>query len=244
MKRILSYTVRSNSRVRSGFTLIEILFSLSVLAVMMTLLYNALATTIKAVKVVDRAFITPRRALALSRMFEREFTGIYLPEEIPPAAPKKEDEKAPKIKRLKERMIFGLVGKKKEIHFTALVPLNTEDEPPIGDLIEIGYSFDSGDKTLKKRYDPIPDEKIDKGGEEEELPIPISSLEFEYFDKKWRDSWDSRKSKKLPQGIRVTLEIELDEKEVELLPEEAEENLVTRHQIIVLLPNAVDNKKF
>ncbi|MBT3785451.1 prepilin-type N-terminal cleavage/methylation domain-containing protein [bacterium] len=236
-KNKLSYGLR-------GFTLIEIMFALSVFAVMMTMLYNALAVTIRGVKVIDRAFITPRRALALSRMFERELTGIYLPEEIKPAAPKKGDEKKPKIRRLKERMVFGLVGKSKEIHFTALVPFNTQDEPPIGDILEIGYEFDSGEKRIKKRYDPIPDEKIDKGGEETTLELPVSSLKFEYFDKKWKDSWDSRKTKKLPTGIRVTIEIELDEKELEMVSEEAEENLITKHQVVVLLPNAVDNKIF
>lgn len=240
MKRFPSFTVRS----KRAFTLIELLFALSVLAIMMTLLYNALASTIKAVKVVDRAFITPRRALALSRMFEREFTGVYLPEEIPPAIAKENDDKAPKLKTISERMIFGLVGKKNEIHFTSLVPLDTKDEPPIGDLMEIGYSFDSTEKKLKKRYDPIPDEKIDKGGDDTEIPIPLRSIKFEYFDKKWKDSWDSTKEKKLPVGIRISMEIELDEKEMENLGELAEENLVTKHQIIVLLPNAVDNKQF
>ena len=236
-----------------GFTLIELLFSFLIMSVMTVLLYNALFTAIKGVKVVDRVFVTPRKALILSKIFERELTGIYLPEIVQPAI--KKDQKGKKIavkKTIKEKMVFGLYGKAREIHFTTLLPVedseqpatDDKDAPPIGDIIEIGYEFDRGDKTLTKRRDPIPDEKITKGGEEQEYEnIRLAEVKFEYFDKKWESSWDSAKKKKLPRAVKATFEILVGEKLEEELSDEELKALSIRHEVVVLLPNAVDNKK-
>jgi len=216
---------------------------MSVMAIMCTLLYNALFTVIQGVKVIDRVFTNPRRALILSRIFERELTGIYLPEVVKPPVPKKGD-KAPKIRRLKERMVFGVMGKERKISFTTLIPLDETLNPPLGDILEIGYEYDRAEKRLTKRVDPIPDEKLDKGGEEVTLPIPLNQVKFEYYGKKWQTSWDSKKAKKLPRAIRATFEVIPEEEDAEDLTEEQMEALVMRHQVVVLLPNAVDNKRF
>jgi prepilin-type N-terminal cleavage/methylation domain-containing protein len=239
MKHIHFYSPRN----KLGFTLIEILFAMSIMVVMFTLLYNALFTVIAGMKVIDRSFTNPRRALILSRVFERELTGIYLPEIVKPPVPKK-GQKAPKIRRLKERMVFGVMGKKHQISFTTLIPLDETLDPPLGDILEVGYEFDSSEKRLTKRIDPIPDEKLDKGGEEVTFPIPLREVKFEYYGRKWQSSWDSKKSKKLPRAIRATFEIISDEEGIEELSDEQAEALVIRHQIVVLLPNAVDNKRF
>jgi|GEM_PF-997404 len=239
---------------RRAFTLIEILFAMSILAMMGTMLYNALFTAMRGVKAVDKAFVTPRKALILSRMFERELTGVYLPEIVVPPVKKDKNGKVIPHKTLKEKMEFGLVGKSREIHFTTMIPLregaqvlSKEDKekgrPPLGDILEIGYSYDSADDFLTKRRDPVPDDDIDKGGDEIEMKgILLDEVKFEYYDKKWQESWDSRKSKKLPRAVRANFLIRLNDKQLEGMEEEEAKRLSFKHQITVLLPNAVDNK--
>ena len=86
--RVKEFTVIKRSERASGFTLIELLFAFMIMAVMLSLLHNAMFTVIRGVKIVDRVFETPSKALILSKILERELTGIYLPEVIPLAIPK------------------------------------------------------------------------------------------------------------------------------------------------------------
>lgn len=235
-----SASVRVNNL--NGFTLIELLFAFLIMSIMLSLIYNAIFTVIKGVKIVDRIFETPSKALIISKIFERELTGIYLPESIPLAIPKDDKGKFSKS-FIKEQMVFGLKGRNREIHFTSLIPLGDGDAAKLGDVIELGYIFDKNSKILTRRKDPIPDDRIDKGGENQDLKVELSDVKFEYFGKKWEDNWDSTKVKKLPRAVRVTFKIVPDGQSFEDLDEKEIENLSIEHRVVVLLPNAVDNKR-
>ncbi len=224
---------------RRGFTLIEILIVMTITAVASLLLHNALITSVRAVKTVDKAFKTPRQALILSRMLQRELQGILHPSYLEPPAPEEGKEPPP---RPKEKMEFGLVGKEKEIHFTTLLPMTDEQMEKFGDVMEIGYEYDLKRGRLLKRIDPFPDEDVERGGEQIELPMRVSDVEFEFFDTGWRDKWDSTKSNTLPRAIRLTLKIRIEEEEAEDLSSDEEEALEFDHQILVLLVNSSENK--
>ena len=239
---LTKFTILVRSNKPRGFTLIELLFAFTIMAIMLSLIYNAIFTVIKGVKIVDRVFETPSKALIVSKIFERELTGIYLPEVIPLAIPK--DKKGKLLKSfIKEQMVFGLIGRNREIHFTSLIPLREGKESKLGDIIELGYIFDKSSKVLTRRKDPIPDDRLDKGGETQDLKVDLSDVKFEYFGKKWEDKWDSIKVKKLPRAVRVTFKIIPDGKSTEDLDEKEIENLSIEHRVVVLLPNAVDNRR-
>ncbi|MCJ8343914.1 prepilin-type N-terminal cleavage/methylation domain-containing protein [bacterium] len=238
MKQILICSPTKKSA-RRAFTLVELMVTTLIFGIMTQLVYNALYTSIKANHIVNYSFNIPRKALMLSKLFEREFTGIYLPEIIPVPRAKK----GTKQKKLsKYKMKFGLIGKEREVHFTTLINLDETADPAVGDILEIGYEFDSGDKTLTKRVDPYIDDKLDKGGDEVEFKMSLESLKFEYYDKKWESSWDSSKKKKLPRAIRISFEL-VEVNERDQYTEEEIQAMAFKHQVMVLLPNAVDNKK-
>ena len=240
MKQPLFYSQRNKTK-RLGFTLIEMMFALSILGVMIVILYNALFTVVRSVKIVQRSFETPSKVLMLSNLLEKELTGIYLPEVVK-ASSKKTNK--PKVTGIKEKMVFGLIGKNREINFTSLIPMKEDSESMNGDILEIGYKFDRLERKLVKRIDPVIDDKLEKGGKEIDLPFEIGEMKFEYYDKKWRDQWNSTKSKKLPRAIKVSFTLSvLSEKDKEEVSDEVEDHLNIDHQIIVLLPNAADNKK-
>ncbi|MBW7875261.1 MAG: prepilin-type N-terminal cleavage/methylation domain-containing protein [Candidatus Cloacimonetes bacterium] len=224
---------------RRGFTIVEVLIVLGITAIMGVLVYNALFVSMKSVKIVDTAFRMPKRALMVSRVLERELTGIYLPEYIEAPAPEEGKEPPP---RISERIRFGVIGKSREIHFTTMIPPQDQIVEKYGDILEIGYEFDSKNKKLKKRVDPFPDENLDKGGEKVDFDLYLDTIEFEYYDTKWQDSWDSTKSNTIPRAIRVTLEL-IEVEDREKYTEEELKAMVLKHQILVLLPNAVENRR-
>jgi prepilin-type N-terminal cleavage/methylation domain-containing protein len=224
---------------RRGFTIVEVLIVLGITAIMGVLVYNALFVSMKSVKIVDTAFRMPKRALMVSRVLERELTGIYLPEYIEAPAPEEGKEPLP---RISERMRFGVIGKSREIHFTTMIPPQEQMVEKYGDILEVGYEFDSKNKKLSKRVDPFPDENLDKGGEKVDFDLYLDTIEFEYYDTKWQDSWDSSKSNTIPRAIRVTLEL-IEVEDREKYTEEELKAMVLKHQILVLLPNAVENRR-
>ena len=74
-----SATARVNNTNR--FTLIGVLFAFLIMSIMLSLIYNTIFTVIKGVKIVDKIFETPSKALIISKIFEKELTGI-LPESV------------------------------------------------------------------------------------------------------------------------------------------------------------------
>ena len=137
-------------------------------------------------------------------------------------------------------MVFGLKGRNREIHFTSLILLVMAMQRS-WNVIELGYIFDKNSKILTRRKDPIPDDR-DKGGETQDLKVELSDVKFEYFDKKWEDNWDSTKVKKF-QSCKGYFKIVPDGQSFEDLDEKEIENLSIEHRVVVLLPNAVDNKR-
>jgi hypothetical protein len=248
---------------RKAFMLVELLIAILLMSYLGVVLYDALHTSIRGVGVVNRAFRLPRMTLMASRIFEREFTGVYLPEEIAFTPPEETEQRF-----LKEKWVYGLIGKEREVHFTTRVPLNEEflvglgkeeteersvfdkqaEDFPVTDILKISYEFDRDEKKLKKRISPVPDDKLEKGGVETELNLWLSEVKFEYYDKKWENSWDSRSAGKLPRAIKLSLEfIEPPPKEGSRFGQtgydEEREPEVLKHEMVVLLPNAADNRK-
>lgn len=253
-----------------AFTLVELLLVMIIMSYLGAVLYEALYTSIRGVSVVSDAFRLPRMVLMASRLLERELTGIYLPEETAFTPPEETEEtKETAARFLKEKWVYGLIGKEREMHFTTIVPLSEppipdeetekkslstfdkkKEEFPLADILKLSYEFDRDEKKLKKRISPIPDDKLDKGGMDIELNLWLSEVKFSYYDKKWESSWDSRSAGKLPRAIKLSLEFTEPVKQDSgflsvrrFRREKSEEDSKFKHEMIVLLPNAADNRR-
>jgi general secretion pathway protein J len=183
-----------------GFTLLEIMISIGILVVILTIVYNTFNSSIRAFTTIDDygdAYGEAR--FVLNRMSE-EIGSIYFSGENPKT---------------------GLLGEDKDeddlpfdsLHFTSLSHIRWVKDSRESELCEIGYYLETDrerEKTfLFRREDWNVDGALEEGGITLELAEEIDGLNFRYYDgEEWVDDWDSEEKGGLPKAIEVVLLVE------------------------------------
>ena len=227
---------RRARRRRSGFTLLEVLLSLSILAVVSGIMYwfywNAMSTTeqqaaqsrdVQLVRVVlDRLAQELRQANGFVPGYGAGIIGykhalsvntVVLP-----------DRKLMYPRSIKDQQEVGQFDLQEVRYYIGWDEENTDEN---GDPRALGL-VRRVSKTFLRELVVEGDEEADTGDEEqtvaikEELYAPeIKYIEFKYFDGcSWWDDWEITQGNALPQIVRVTVGFE------PVLPEEEEMDLV------------------
>jgi general secretion pathway protein J len=196
-------------RKRGGFTLFEVLVTLAILAVVLSILYMIFHQSMEVMaETEERAEIIQQGRLILERMAQ-DMEGIFIPLQNPPSP----------VFRL------GLVGRstrdgknfRDRLDFTALAPPYFFPGEGRGELREVGYFLDyhPGGKglTLFRRQDAAIDGDLLQGGVSMAICDGIRSLSFTYFDSQKREEkeWNSlegAQKNKLPVRIGILLMID------------------------------------
>jgi general secretion pathway protein J len=179
----------------TGFTLLEVVISVGILAVILTIVYNTFNSSMKAFTAMENqgdAYAQAR--IVLNRMSE-EIASIYFSAENPNT---------------------GLLGEDRDeydlpadsLHFTSLSHIRWVKDSRESELCEIGYYLEKDEETgfLFRREDWNVDGTLEEGGITLELAEGIDGLNFRYYDgEEWVDEWDSRIKKGLPKAIEVEL---------------------------------------
>ena len=194
---------------RDGFTLFEVLMTLSILAVVLSMLYMTFHQSMAAVAhTEERAEVIQQGRMILERM-TAELKGVFLPPQ-PVSSP---------------AYRYGLVGRsakeggyfRDRIDFTASAPPHAYLDQGTGDILEIGYSLDHapGAKgfTLFRRHDHPGDGDLLHGGRVLPICDQIRGLKFVFFnrDGESRKEWNSLEGaqrNQLPQRIGIELSLE------------------------------------
>ena len=180
-----------------GFTLLEVVISVAILVVILTIVYTTFNSSIKAFTAMENQGDAYARArIVLNRMSE-EIASIYL---------------SPQNRNT------GLLGEDKDednlpadsLHFTSLSHIRWVKDSKESELCEIGYYVEKDDETresfLFRREDWNVDGTLDEGGNPLELAEEVDGLNFRYYDgEEWLDAWDSRIKGGLPRAIEVAL---------------------------------------
>jgi general secretion pathway protein J len=180
-----------------GFTLLEVVISVGILVVILTIVYTTFNSSIKAFTAMENQGDAYARArIVLNRMSE-EIGSIYF--------------------SLQNRNT-GLVGEDKDeddlpadsLHFTSLSHIRWVKDSKESELCEIGYYVEKDEETresfLFRREDWNVDGTLDEGGNPLELAEGVDGLNFRYYDgEEWLDAWDSRIKGGLPKAIEVVL---------------------------------------
>ena len=183
----------------SGFTLLEVVISVGILAVILTIVYNAFNSSMKALTAMEtRGDAYAQARIVLNRMSE-EIASIYLSETNPNTG-------------------TGLFGEDEDeddlpfdsLHFTSLSHVRWTKDSKESELCEIGYYLEKDEETresfLFRREDWNVDGTLEEGGRPLELAEGVDGLNFRYYDgDDWVDEWDSRINGKLPKAIEVVL---------------------------------------
>ncbi len=181
----------------AGFTLLEIVVSVGILVVILTIIYSTFNSSMKAFTAIEALGDAYGQArLVLNRMSE-EIGSIYWSG---------------------ANRNTGLLGEDKDeddlpfdsLHFTSLSHVRWVRDSRESELCEIGYYLET-DREMEKaflfrREDWNVDETLEEGGITLELAEGIDGLNFRYYDgEEWVDDWDSKAKGGLPKAIEVVL---------------------------------------
>jgi len=176
-----------NSKPRKGFTLIEILISISILMIVISMVSFVFINTLNYWR---RGFGFTNRQFAARLVFSRmtdNISSLFL--SIPRGI-----------------YCFGTID---EFHFISVSSGSSE-----GDLAEMGYGINLDDNTLLFTYQEKADFDFSTYDSKEVIAVKTMMLSFAYLDKagNWFASWDSRvggqQENQAPQAIKVYFGIE------------------------------------
>ncbi len=203
-----------NERNRKGFTLLEILISMFIFAIVLSTIYTSYTATFRIVDETEyQADIYRMARIALERMQE-DLESAYIPEKV--AGPESE-EPTPRV--------FEFVGEDKEIKDRSADPLRfisrahlvfSDQEQPSG-TAEIAYYVEEdneGEGFILYRTDtPASKEKPEAGNGGSVLCDSLVSVNFTYHDDDGEvyENWDSTSDEfrdRIPRMVSIILEFE------------------------------------
>jgi general secretion pathway protein J len=195
-------------RSRRGFTLLELLVAISILAMVSILIYSAFASMRRSKEGLERIQDRYREGRIAMQRVSRELASAYLSAHLPI-----------NVQAAVQKTAF--VGKHENpadrVDFNAFAGIRRARGAHESDQVEISYfgsrnPDSSGSLDLARRVSVRPDIDPQHGGRVEVLATDIDLFQLEYLDPQtamWTDSWDSTQvtgqPNRLPLQVRVTL---------------------------------------
>lgn len=185
----------------AGFTLVEVMIAVAILAALTALMWASIANMFKMRDVVEeRAERYHQVRLTMNRMVKEiaaayvagpEFGAEELPGEDALVGLSEEeiaDEQAFESSG-KQRLQLGMIGRDDSLNFASMAHVRTMDRERSSDHAEIGYFVRRGKNEegetvnmLMRREDVTADDRIDKGGLVYTMLPDVEDIEFEYWD--------------------------------------------------------------
>ncbi|MBN1106592.1 MAG: prepilin-type N-terminal cleavage/methylation domain-containing protein [Deltaproteobacteria bacterium] len=180
-----------------GFTLIEVLVSVGILAVVLVSLYSAYTSQVEAIQLVEhRGRVQQVARIVLDRM-QKDLESAFPGRQVSSTG-----------------AALGLIGDEHRLDFTTLTHLALVPGNVPTDLCEVGYRVeedpDGEGLTLIRRDDPIPDEDLTEGGHSQELTRGVTGFDLAFYDNEGREheTWNTLtagKGQGLPSLVRIRL---------------------------------------
>lgn len=179
-----------------GFTMMELLVSVGILAMVASLVYGALAVTLSSQRIVMKSQERYHAGRVVMSKMVRDLTNAFLSKHLSV------------LEKNRETLFLGDSDK---ITFTYLGHFRFNPEEPESDQGVVSYFVKSehGDKMLIRREKTIIDDRPEKGGTEEVLAWGVKKLEFEYYDplqEDWTDEWKAQMDETEPVFLDKTME--------------------------------------
>jgi type II secretion system protein J len=194
---------------KKGFTLFEVLMTLSILAVVLSLLYMTFHQSMAAIaQTEEQAEVIQRGRLILERM-TGELKGSFMPAQQNPS----------------RASCYGLVGQSRNegddfmdrLDFTTMVGPQAGSPQTGGEILKVSYFLDHepGAKglTLFRRQDEAIDRDLLQGGRSLAVCDRVRSLSFVFFNrqgervKEW-NSLEGAHRNELPSRVEIRLKLE------------------------------------
>jgi prepilin-type N-terminal cleavage/methylation domain-containing protein len=194
----------------SGFTLVELMLAVLILAIIMSIIYGVVVSTVQAQQRVEEISQVSEIGPAILGQIREDLEGAFLPK--------------PGLDSFVGIDRKGSTGDRDRLDFvTARMAYGSErdgDEPVFHSVNETGYQLleskdDPNLAVLYRREDFFLDNEPLKGGRLTEIYDRVRHLSFEFWNgEKWMPDWSSKREKdKLPQAVKVELRILVTERD-------------------------------
>jgi type II secretion system protein J len=191
-----------------GFTLIEVMLAVLVLAMMMSVVYGVVIATVETSKRLEEITAASEIGPAILSRMREDLEAAFLPREGDWFAAT--DRK-------------GSSGDRDRIDFvSAVLAFGADregDEPRFHGVNEVGYQVldsktEAGAGVLYRREDYFLDAEPLRGGRLIEMYDRVTHFDLQYWDgEQWRPDWSTRlKDSKLPKAVRIELKIRATER--------------------------------
>jgi general secretion pathway protein J len=206
MRKERSAIVDRKFSISSGFTLLELLISLTIMGLIVVVVFGAFRIGVRAWEKGEKDVETHQRQRVVLNLIKRQLASIFVH----------------KVGNANSRPFF-LKGDKKSMEFlsnTSIMPGNQSG------LVYARYVVKPEDEDEKERlgfYEKnfaLQDkEKMEDLNEEDFLMLisDVHNIEFEYLKGQdgeeileWEETWDPDKDKGFPRAVKVTLKVDAD----------------------------------
>lgn len=199
---------------RRGFTLVELMLAVLLLAIMMTVAYGVLVSTVQGQERIEGILASSEVGPAILAQIREDLEGAFLP-------PKEGDAEVEYFLAL-SRSSPG--GERDRIDFVtsrlAYGSRREDEEPAFHSANEVGYQLrdhpsESGLAILYRREDYFLDAEPLRGGHLIELYDRVTHFDLQFWNgERWQAEWSAVKEKgKLPQAVKVELRVRLRDRE-------------------------------
>lgn len=217
-----------------GFTLLEVLLTVTITAVMIGIIYGVLVSTLQARTKLEHNAEMDEAGPVLLKLLSDDIAAAFVPP-VPDQPPPAEGEPAPENPAYftgKDNTLGA--GEADELNFVSSRDVWDPVTRRVADFCEVGYYLranteDSSVQVLVRREDPYVDDKPASGGSLQEMYRRVKSLKLEYWDgKEWLNTWGDQDAQKkaLPQIVKITLVIVPDAELAKKDPQAAEKKFV------------------
>ncbi|MBI5298953.1 MAG: prepilin-type N-terminal cleavage/methylation domain-containing protein [Deltaproteobacteria bacterium] len=196
-------------RLSSGFTLIEVLVSVSLVSVIMLMIWQTTAQTINARQRIDKRNEVYHNARVSAEKMVQDISMAFLLANTP--AEQGQRQGSPQIKT-------AFKGDSETLQFSSLAHLRLFKNARESDSCNIGYKLESDPDNrdlliLMRRESKWLTDKPDEGGIWIPLAEKVKKIKFEYYDGRkyeWQSSWNTESDtmSRLPRAVKVTFDFE------------------------------------
>ncbi len=224
-----------NRRNSAGFTIVEVLLAISIVAVLSGLTWASISQMYRTRDLIQERSGRYQAVRITMERLTQEIGSSFIAgpefgfEEIPGEEATPADAEADAPVQPVEPLQSGMIGRDEYIHFTCFSHQRTVEGERAGNIAEIGYFLRSerneeGDllSVLMRREDTTMDDNITRGGTIQRVLPEVESISFEYWDAgevklgtneeiaqgRWVDSWDTTRREfagRLPTRVRIKL---------------------------------------
>ncbi|MBL7684429.1 MAG: prepilin-type N-terminal cleavage/methylation domain-containing protein [Deltaproteobacteria bacterium] len=196
---------QTSLRSAEGFTLIEVMIAIAILAVIAILVFMSTSQTINSKEDTEKKDnLNHSVNMALNKMVNDLQMSFLLV--------------GPDFLGSDGRMKTVFKGTEDKLDFPTLSKMRYYKNSQETDYGEVGYFLQddpeqSGQKLLMRRESKRIDDKPEEGGVSEPIVDGIKELHFEYYDaqkKEWLKAWDSSQlesANRLPRAVRMTIKV-------------------------------------